>query len=83
MHWHPNADEWQYFISGRARLTVFGAHGRSRTEEFGRGTLGLSNKGSDITWSKSERADEILRLVNSPPSKRFPFPSGWREIRLR
>src|SRR5882724_12059270 len=19
MHWHPNADEWQYFISGRAR----------------------------------------------------------------
>src|SRR5262249_27605329 len=20
-HWHPNADEWQYYISGRARMT--------------------------------------------------------------
>ena len=27
-HWHTNADEWQYFISGRARLGVFGSHGR-------------------------------------------------------
>src|ERR1044071_7427337 len=23
LHWHPNADEWQYHISGRARMTVF------------------------------------------------------------
>src|SRR5579864_3748654 len=23
MHWHPNADEWQYYIKGRARMTVF------------------------------------------------------------
>jgi oxalate decarboxylase len=23
MHWHPNADEWQYYISGQAAMTVF------------------------------------------------------------
>ena len=29
LHWHANADEWQYVISGRVRMTLFGAHGRS------------------------------------------------------
>src|SRR5260370_15745627 len=33
-HWHPNADEWQYYISGRARMSVFGSHGRVCTEEL-------------------------------------------------
>ncbi len=23
MHWHPNADEWQYYIKGTGRMTVF------------------------------------------------------------
>ncbi|WP_306779970.1 cupin domain-containing protein, partial [Klebsiella aerogenes] len=23
MHWHPNADEWQYYIKGKGRMTVF------------------------------------------------------------
>lgn len=22
-HWHPNTDEWQYYISGQAKMTVF------------------------------------------------------------
>jgi len=33
LHWHPNADEWQYYISGRARMGVFGSNGRVRTDE--------------------------------------------------
>jgi oxalate decarboxylase len=24
LHWHPNADEWQYYIEGEGRMTVFG-----------------------------------------------------------
>src|SRR5947209_15611516 len=32
-HWHPNADEWQYYISGRARMGVFGSHMRARRSE--------------------------------------------------
>src|ERR1700685_4541504 len=23
LHWHPNADEWQYFYAGKGRMTVF------------------------------------------------------------
>jgi quercetin dioxygenase-like cupin family protein len=25
MHWHPNADEWQYYLKGTGRMTVFNA----------------------------------------------------------
>jgi oxalate decarboxylase len=40
IHWHPNADEWQYFISGKARMTVFAAEGRARTFDFHAGDVG-------------------------------------------
>jgi oxalate decarboxylase len=44
-HWHPHADEWQYYISGQARMTVFGSAGRARTEEFGEGDAGYVPQG--------------------------------------
>ena len=40
LHWHPNADEWQYYISGKARMTVFAAGGRARTMDFEEGDVG-------------------------------------------
>lgn len=40
MHWHPNADEWQYYIAGRGRMTVFAAGGRARTMDFHKGDVG-------------------------------------------
>jgi oxalate decarboxylase len=45
LHWHPNADEWQYYLSGRARMSVFGSHGRVRNEEFGSGDVGYVPQG--------------------------------------
>jgi oxalate decarboxylase len=40
IHWHPNADEWQYYIAGKARMTVFAAEGRARTFDFQAGDVG-------------------------------------------
>lgn len=40
LHWHPNADEWQYYISGKGRMTVFVAGGRARTMDFEGGDVG-------------------------------------------
>jgi oxalate decarboxylase len=40
LHWHPNADEWQYFISGKGRMTVFRAGGRARTMDVEAGDVG-------------------------------------------
>ena len=45
LHWHPNADEWQYYVRGRARMTVFGSHGRARTDEFAAGDVGYVPQG--------------------------------------
>ena len=40
LHWHPNADEWQYFISGRGRMTVFASGGKARTFDYQAGDVG-------------------------------------------
>lgn len=40
LHWHPNTDEWQYYISGRARMSVFASGGRARTFNFQAGDVG-------------------------------------------
>ena len=40
MHWHPNADEWQYYLEGKARMGVFGASGQARTFDFQAGDVG-------------------------------------------
>ena len=31
MHWHPNADEWQYYIKGKARMGLFNTGPNVRT----------------------------------------------------
>jgi oxalate decarboxylase len=40
LHWHPNVDEWQYYIQGQARMGVFGASGQARTFDFLAGDVG-------------------------------------------
>jgi oxalate decarboxylase len=40
LHWHPNADEWQYYISGQGRMTVFAASGKARTFDYQAGDVG-------------------------------------------
>ena len=66
MHWHPNADEWQYYIKGRARMTVFGSKGRKITREYGPGDVGYVPMGSGhyIESVGSEQC-EMLAVFNS------------------
>jgi oxalate decarboxylase len=45
LHWHPHANEWLYFISGQARVGLFGSHGRYRLEEFSTGDAGYIPQG--------------------------------------
>jgi len=40
LHWHPNADEWQYYVKGTARMTVFTAGAHARTMDFHPGDVG-------------------------------------------
>ena len=41
MHWHPNADEWQYWIKGEGRMIVFDAGPRVATQDFRAGDIGV------------------------------------------
>jgi oxalate decarboxylase len=45
LHWHPNADEWQYVIDGNVSVTLFGSHGRFRTEQLAKGDVGYIPQG--------------------------------------
>ena len=40
LHWHPNNDEWQYYIEGQGRMTVFASSGKSRTFDYRAGDVG-------------------------------------------
>jgi oxalate decarboxylase len=40
LHWHPNADEWQYHLSGQGRMTVFASSGKARTFDYQAGDVG-------------------------------------------
>ena len=44
LHWHPNADEWQYFISGKGRMTVVDTGNKARTMDFQEGDVGYVQK---------------------------------------
>lgn len=39
LHWHPNASEWQYWIAGKGRMTVFNSDG-AHTMDFNANDVG-------------------------------------------
>ncbi len=72
LHWHPNADEWQYYMSGTARMTVFGGLGTARTFDYRAGDVGyvprafghyVQNTGDQSVWFlemfKSNRFEDV------------------------
>jgi oxalate decarboxylase len=83
LHWHPNADEWQYYIKGEARMTVFNTGPAAVTADFRPGDLGYVQKNlghyventgkTDLVFMeifKAERYEEISLadwLAHTPP----------------
>jgi oxalate decarboxylase len=69
LHWHPNTDEWQYYISGRGRMTVFAASGKARTFDYQAGDVGY------IPFAMGHfienTGDEPLRFLEMFRSDRF------------
>jgi len=67
MHWHPNADEWQFYLSGQARVTIFGAHGRTKTAAFGPGQVAFIKQGfGHFVEQVGNEPTKVLILFNSP-----------------
>ena len=77
LHWHPNADEWQYYISGHSRVTVFGAHGRAQTEEFGPGQVCFIQQGfGHYVEQVGSEPVKFFALFNSPTFEEISI-SKW------
>jgi oxalate decarboxylase len=77
MHWHPNADEWQYYISGRARVGIFGAHGRQRADEFGPGQIAFIKQGfGHYIEQLGDEPTQVLILLNGGVYQEISI-SGW------
>ena len=44
LHWHPNADEWQFYMQGKGRMTVVATGNKARTLDFQAGDVGYVQK---------------------------------------
>ncbi len=74
LHWHPNADEWQYYLAGRARMTVFLSQGRASTVELAPGYVGYVPRGC---------GHYIENIGSDPVQAVIAFNSGeYQEITL-
>jgi oxalate decarboxylase len=83
MHWHPNADEWAYFIKGTGRMTVFNTGPAAMTADFRPGDIAVTKKAlghyventgtTDLVYMEVFRADRFEEvslsdwLAHSPP----------------
>lgn len=84
MHWHPNADEWQYWIKGKGRMTVFDTGPKAVTMDFNPGDIGyvkrqnghyITNTGdTDLQYLAVFRSDHFASislsdwLSHTPPA---------------
>ncbi len=46
LHWHPHADEWQYYLEGRAEMAVYLGKAHTVTEQFEKGDVGYVPMGA-------------------------------------
>ena len=73
MHWHPNADEWSFFIKGRARVTIFAAEGNARTFDYMAGDVGIvpKNMGHFIENLSQDESLEVLEIFRADKFQDF------------
>ncbi|KAF2198993.1 oxalate decarboxylase oxdD [Delitschia confertaspora ATCC 74209] len=73
MHWHPRADEWSFFIKGRARVTIFAAEGQARTFDYMAGDVGIvpKNMGHFIENLSDDEPLEVLEIFRADKFEDF------------
>ena len=82
LHWHPNASEWQFWLSGKARMGVIANEGRARTMDFNANDVGfvpavaghyIENIGdTDLVFLEMFKADEFQDFSMNNWIRRLP-----------
>ncbi|MGJ4889338.1 oxalate decarboxylase family bicupin [Bradyrhizobium sp. HKCCYLRH3099] len=74
IHWHPDADEWQYYIQGEARMTVFDATSKARTFNYRAGDVGYVPKTlAHYIENIGTTPVRVLNVFNTPRFKDVPL----------
>lgn len=74
LHWHPNADEWQYYISGSARMTVFAANGQAGTFDYQGGDVGYVPRAmGHYVENTGKTTMKFLEMFRSPTFEDVPL----------
>jgi oxalate decarboxylase len=81
LHWHPNASEWQYYLAGKGRMTVFTSEG-ARTMDFNANDVGfvpavaghyIENTGdTDLVFLEMFKATEYMNFSLNNWLRRLP-----------
>lgn len=67
IHWHPNADEWQYYLEGTARMTVFDTGNLARTFDYRAGDVGYVPKAmGHYVENTGDTTMRFLAIFRSP-----------------
>lgn len=69
LHWHQNADEWQYYISGKGRMTVVETGARARTMDFEPGDVGYVQQ--TLAHYIENTGNEDLRFLEMFKASRY------------
>jgi oxalate decarboxylase len=82
LHWHPNASEWQFYIAGKGRMTVFFPVDNARTMDFNANDVGyvpsnaphyIENTGdTDLVFLETFATDEFMDVSLNQWLRRVP-----------
>ena len=67
LHWHLDSDEWNFFIAGSARITVFAAPQSSRTFDYEAGSVGYIPQAASHYIENTGDTDLVLLEVLQSP----------------
>jgi oxalate decarboxylase len=82
LHWHPNASEWQFYLAGKGRMTIFMPPNRARTMDFNANDVGfvprvaghyIENTGdTDLVFLEMFKADRYVDISMNNWIRRLP-----------
>ena len=77
MHWHPNADEWQYYLSGKGRMGVFNTGPNIVTTDFTAGDIGYVKRNYGHYVENTGDTDLVFLGVFRAPRYQEVSLSNW------
>jgi oxalate decarboxylase len=82
LHWHPHAQEWQFYLAGKGRMTIFMPPNRARTMDFNANDVGfvpqvaghyIENTGdTDLVFLEMFKTDRYVDISMNNWLRRLP-----------